>query len=256
MWRWLFSKKPDFPSYSLLEAEPCRGLPQDLDAQEKSDDFHQRCNRIESELCAQATDESTPGFATFLKEGDGLLQFLSPELKGGCLLAFSSALRAADYARVQVPDKKFSYFCSSPAQAVAGIAQFRERETIRHVALDRCPRCNVFMAVDASRLNSAANLIRVWKIAKSIEIARCNLYLDYARAAAAAGQFLVARDVALELVGHVTAEDPRPHMLLGTLAPRLRDKKLHREARRYLEFLHQDAWVAELGAATRANKGR
>src|SRR5215831_5905094 len=115
MWRWLSSKKNDVPAYSLLEAEPCRGLPEDLDAQEKSEEYKQLYERLESELCAQVTDENTPGFVTFLKEGEGLLQFLTPEFNGGCLLAFSSALRAADYARVQVPKKKFEYFCSSPA---------------------------------------------------------------------------------------------------------------------------------------------
>jgi hypothetical protein len=175
-------------------------------------------------------------------------EFLAPEFKGGCLLAFSSALRAADYARVQVPEKKFEYLCSSPAQAAFGIAELREKAGISHIALDRCPRCKIFTAVDVSNWTSAADLIRVRKIAKAIEMMRCNVYLDYARPAAAAGEFLGARNVALELVGHVTAEDPRAHVLLAKLGLMLRDKKLWREARTYLGVLRQDAAIVQLEA--------
>ena len=113
MWRWFSSKNPDLPSYSLLEATPSRCLPQDLADTENSADYGERRDRIESDLFAQATNESASGFATFRKAGDGLLQFLSPEFDKGCLLVFSNVLRAADYARVQAPKKKFDYFCSS-----------------------------------------------------------------------------------------------------------------------------------------------
>lgn len=246
MWRWFSSKRDAVPTYSLLEAKPCRLLPEDLDAQEKSDEYKRRCDRHEAELCAQGTDENTPAFVTFLKEGRALLQFLAPEFKGGCLLAFSSALRAADYARVQVPEKKFEFLCSSPAQAAFAVTELREKAGISHIALDRCPRCKIFTAVDVSNWTSAANLIRVWKIAKAIELTRCNLYLDYARTAAATGEFLGARNVALELIGHVTAEDPRAHLLLAKLGLMLRDKKLWREARTYLGVLREDAAIAQL----------
>jgi hypothetical protein len=242
--RWFSSKNDGLPTYSLLVVEPCRGLPEGLDAQEKSDEFKQHCRRLEAELFAQTTDESTPGFVTFLKEGQGLLQILAPDFKGGCLLAFSSPLRAADYARVQVPMKKFEYFCSSSAQAVFVIAELRQKAGISYIALDRCPRCEIFTAMDVSNSTSAADLVRIWKIAKAIEMTRCDLYLDYARAAAAAGDFLRARNVALELVGHVTAEDPRAHVLLAKLALMLLDKKLAREARTYLSLLRQDAAIA------------
>lgn len=102
------------------------------------------------------------------------------------------------------------------------------------------------MGVSSS--TSAASLIRVWKVAKAIETIRSSLYLDYALAAAAAGNFVVARDGALELVGLVTMEDPRMHTLLAKLGLMLRDKKLYREARTYLRLLRQDAAIAQLEA--------
>src|SRR5215467_15446088 len=187
MWRWFSSQKDGFPAYSLLQREPRRAHPEDLDVQEKSDEYKLRYKRLGSELCAQVTDENTPRFFHFLKEKGQQLQVLTPEFNGGCLLAFSSALRAADYARVQVPKKKFEYFCSSPAQAAFGITEMREKAGVSHIALDRCPRCNVFTAVGTLNWTSPTDLILLWKTAKAIEITRCNLYLDYARAAAAKG---------------------------------------------------------------------
>jgi len=251
MWRWLSAGKDELPSYSLLNAVPSRGLPQELADREASADYEQWRDRIEADLFSEATNESAPGFATFLKSGDGLLQILLPESDKGCLLAFSTVLRAADYARTQAPQRKFEFFCSSAAQVVTGVAELRERAGIDHVALDRCPRCSTFMIVGSSSLDTPANVIKVWKISKATEIARCNLYCDYAQAAARAGQLLVARDVALELVGHVTAEDPRVHLLLGKLAVQLRDKTLLREAKRFLILLKHGEIVEELQEAHR-----
>ena len=204
MWRWFSSEKDGFPPYSLLEREPRRAHPEDLDAQEKSDEYKLRYKRLGSELCAQVTDENTPRFFHFLKEKGQQLQVLTPEFNGGCLLAFSSALRAADYARVRVPEKKFDHAYSSPAQAAFGITELRKKVGTSHIVLDECPRCNIFTPVDTSNWTSA-DLIRVWKLAKAIEMTRCNLYLAYARVVAATGKFLKARNVLLELVGHVTA---------------------------------------------------
>jgi hypothetical protein len=254
MLSWFSSKKDDFPSYSLLEATPSRGIPQDLADREDSADYHARRDRVESELFANVTDESAPGFATFLKAGDGLLQLRLPELDAGCLLVFSHALRAADYAKVEAPESKFHYFCSSAEQVVSVVAEFRECARIGHVALDRCPRCNVFTALGAASLDSAVKVVQAWKISKATEIARCRLYFEYAQSAAKNGQFLVARDVALELVGHVTAEDPRVHLLLGKLAIQLQDKRLLLEAKHFLVLLKQDTAVEALQYAAKMKR--
>jgi hypothetical protein len=254
MFGWSSSKKGDLPSYSLIDAVPCRGLPQDLSDRENSAEHCGWRDKIESESFAEIADQTAPGFATFLKAGNGLLNVRLPEVEGGCLLVFSNVLRAADYARVQVPEKEFQFFCSSAEQVVSVVADFRQHGGISHVALDRCPRCDVFTVLSPSSLDSAAKVVHTWKIWKATEIARCGLYFGYAQAAARAGQFLVARDVALELVGHVTVEDARVHLLLGKLAIMLMDKRLLREAKDFLVFLKQNAIVEELGDAQKTKR--
>lgn len=249
MFRWFTRRRDNGPFYSLLKTVPSRGIPQDLAEREASADFDQWRSRIEADLAAQAHQEDEPNFATFLKAGNGLLQFQLPQSGGRCLLAFSTPLRAADYASVQVPEQTFQFFCSSAKEIVLVVREFCERGGTTDVALDRCPRCNVFATVKAAGLDSAAKVIQIWNVSKAAEIARCGLYWDYARSAARSGQFLVARDVALELVGHVTAEDPRSHLLLGRLAIQLRDKRLLREAKEFLAFMRQDWAIAELQSA-------
>ncbi|HMK22727.1 MAG TPA: hypothetical protein VK466_10360, partial [Terriglobales bacterium] len=191
------------------------------------------------------------GFFTFLKSGNGLLQMFLPQQEAGCLLAFSSPLRAADYASVAAPKQTFEYFCSSPKQVVLVVNEFRERAGFRHIALDRCPRCEVITTFSASNLDSAAKVIHMQNIFKATEIARCGLYWSYARSAARSREFLCARDVTLELVGHVTPEDPRSHLLLGKLAIQLEDQQLLREAQEYLAVLKQDWAMKELETAER-----
>lgn len=129
------------------------------------------------------------------------------------------------------------------------VTDFRLHGGISHVALDRCPRCGVFTVLGSSSLHNAAKVVENWKIWKATEIAGCRLYFGYAQAAARAGQFLVARDVALELVGHVTIQDARVHLLLGKLAITLMNKRLLREAKEFLVFLKQNAVVQELADA-------
>jgi hypothetical protein len=231
-----------------LKAAPSRGLPQDLAEQEASTDHDQCRDRIQSELSDRAPNEDAP-LLTFLKSGNGLLQLEMPQLDGMCLLAFSSPLRAADYASEAAPERKFEYFCSSARQAALVVAEFFQYANVRHVALDRCPRCNIFTTIAASSLNSATSIIQTYIIFKATEVARCNLYWNYARTAARNGHHLCARDVALELVGHVTAEDARTHLLLGKLAIQLNDKRLLREAKDFLAVLRETWAIEELRQA-------
>jgi hypothetical protein len=147
---------------------------------------------------------------------------------------------------VAAPKQTFAYFCASPKQFVFVVNELRERAGVRHIALDRCPRCEVFTTANASNFDSAAKVIQMLNIFKATEIARGGLYRDYARSAARSGEFLCARDVALELVGHVTAEDARSHLLLGKLAIHLHDKRLLHEAKEFLAVLRQDWAIEEL----------
>jgi hypothetical protein len=252
---WPFgAKKNVLPSYSLLVSVPSRGLPDDLSKQEQSEDFSGWCERIQSQLLDEQTDENTPGFAIFLETGEGLLQIHLPERKGLCLLAFSTPLRAADYARVQMPREEFQCIGSSPHGTGLVVRACREQAGTTHVALDRCPRCPTFAALDGSALDTAAKVIRVWKISAATEIARTNLYRNYARSAARNGDLDLARAVALEIVGHVTSQDPLTHLLLGKLGIRSRDRSLLRDAHSFLAFLRQDALAEELRNAEQSSE--
>jgi hypothetical protein len=252
MFQWFFRcNRESSPSYSLLRAVPNRGLPKELADREASSDHEGWRDQIERDFFSQAWDEDEPSFLTFLKSGNGLLQMSLPQQKGGCLLAFSSPLRAADYASVAAPKQAFEYFCSSPKQVVFVVNEFRERAGVRHIALDRCPRCEVFTTFGTSAFDSASKVIKLRNIFKATEIARCGLYWEYARSAARSGEFLRARDVGLELVGHVTLEDPRSHLLLGKLGIQLKDRQLLREAKEFLAVLKQDCAIKELETAER-----
>src|SRR5262249_35594288 len=141
MFQWFKpANQQSLASYSLLSTLPSAGLPQDLADRETSSDHQEWRDQIERDLMAQGCDEDEPNFLTFLKSGDGLLQMRLPDMEGGCLLAFSSPTRAADYAGAALPKQTFAYFCSSPKQAVLVVNDFRERAGVRHIALDRCPR--------------------------------------------------------------------------------------------------------------------
>lgn len=248
---WPFRKKSSIPSYSLLDAEPCRGVPKGLSDREASSDFDATVERIRADLLSQPPDFDADNFAIFITFGDGLLQLQVPE--GRCLLVFSSRVRAADYIRVQVPDRadQLGFFVSTARNAANVIPHFREHAAIDAVALDRCPRCNIFACLDPDAMNKPENLIGAWAISISREIGRRDLYWSYARNLAREGELVQARNLALELIGHVTPHDVKTHLLIGKLAIRLNDRKLLREAKRYLEFLGAPRAATELHALER-----
>ena len=127
-----------------------------------------------------------------------------------------------------------------------------ERTGIEQVALDRCPRCGTFAVFGSDSVTTAEKAIDCWSIFKAGELARLDLYLNYARAAACAGRLAMARDVALETVAHVSLDDPRAHLLLGQVAVALRDRDLLREAKDFLRFLKAGSWEQKLDEAVRS----
>ena len=80
------------------------------------------------------------------------------------------------------------------------------------------------------------------------------LYVEYALKAARTGQLETALDVALETVGHISVEDPRPHLLIGELAVLLRDPTLLQEAQTFLRFFKHEPWEQKLAVV--AESGR
>src|SRR5262249_53789590 len=115
--------------------------------------------------------------------------------------------------------------------------------------VDRCPRCNLCTSIGIPPNFAASDVLPIWLIFKSGELARAHAYFAFALQSARENRLDVARDVALETAGHVTMEDPRVHLLLGRIGIATNDKTLLREAKSFLAFLKDDARLAKLDAS-------
>jgi hypothetical protein len=127
-----------------------------------------------------------------------------------------------------------------------------EAAGVKRFTLDRCPRCEIFTVIGSGSVKTADDLLTLWAISKAMELTRADLYFAFALDSAHSGQLEVARSVALETIGHVTLEDPRPHLLLGQLGVVLRDRRLVEEARAFLRFLKFDEWEQKLDDVARS----
>ena len=250
---WLTGKRSckELPEYSALRSTPTRQLPPDLADAEESESFTASREIFELELCKppRRPPEDEPLFTELLEaNGSGVVTFTVPDHGGQCLLVFSTPLRARDYAQsLLTSGLSVRYVSSSPLQLVHLLRGVEVGTAgIKKIALDRCPRCSILSFIGVTSQITSDSLIRIWCIYKATEIARGNLYFSYALESARAGRIEIARDVALEMVGHVNLEDPRPHLLLGQLALKLRDRKLLREAKAFLRFLKLDRWEQKL----------
>jgi hypothetical protein len=112
----------------------------------------------------------------------------------------------------------------------------------------------IFTVTGIRSLETPADLLVLWAIHKATEAARLELYLAYALRSAKAGHVEAARDVALEAVGHVNLEDPRPHLLLGELAVALGDRRLLQDAQRFLRFFEHEPWEQKLAVAVKSGE--
>ncbi len=248
---WLTGKRnrKELPEYSALRLTPTRGVPPDLKEAEDSESFATSQENLQCELRKPPRRplDDEPLFMELLEaKGSGVVTLTLPDDGGRCLPVFSTPLRAFDYVQTLLArGPAVRYLYSSPLELVQ---MFHDIEAmgIKTLALDRCPRCSIFTNVGTSSLKTSDDLIGVWSIFKATQLVRGDLYFSYALEAARAGRIEIARDVALETVGHVDLEDPRPHVLLGQLAVKLRDQELLREAKKFLRFLKLDRWERKL----------
>lgn len=186
-------------------------------------------------------------------QGSGVVQFRSRAGDAICLMAFSSPLRAADYARLKIQDRdRLQFLACSAREAADVIKQCRVKAGTTHIAINRCPRCPICPPINVSSINSASDIVKVFTICAATDLAHVNLYRNYALEAARNGDLVRARDVALELVGHVTPHDAPTHLLLGKLALRLGDEQLLREAKAFLQHFGETALSDQLGQAEQA----
>jgi len=253
---WLLGRKRgELPLYDGLQSQPSRGLPPELAGREADESFAARVEALRRELLEppRRPDDDAPLFVVLLDAGGrGVVTLDLPGDGGRCLTAFSTPVRAADYVQtLMAAGPRAQYLHSSPEEFARLLGDL-EGVGIGVFAPDRCPRCPTFNIVATDSVRTADDALAVWAVFKSSQRARADLYFEFALDAARAGRLEVARDVALEAVGHVTMEDPRPHLLLGQLGVGLGNRGLVREAKAFLGFLRLDAWERKLDEVVRS----
>jgi len=248
-WLTRTKNRKELPEYSALRSTPTRGLPPDLAEAEGSESFAISRENFERELrkLPRRPLEDEPLFMELLEaDGSGVVTIILPDHSGQCLPVFSTPFRAFDYVQTLLASgPSVRYLSSSPLELVQMLHDI-EAIGVKTLALDRCPRCSIFTTTGTCSLKTSDDLIGLWSIFKATQLARENLYLSYALESARARRIEIARDVALETVGHVDLEDPRPHLLLAQLAVKLKDRQLLREAKAFLQFLKLDRWERKL----------
>jgi hypothetical protein len=237
------------PFYTALERNRLRKNRCDFSDLENSPEIDRLRAEFEPELLSlpRRPAEDEPLLTSLLVPPSGFFTVTLPN-STPCLLTFSTPLRAAEYARIHAELLQFRYLSSSPKEFVQMLGDLR-RPGIQNFALDVCPHCMIFPALKSNSKLAAADVLKIWAIQKSGELAREALYFARAKEAADRGDLQKAKETALEAIQHVTADSARLHLLLGKIALSLKEKGVFREAEAFLEFLHAKQSVRELLAA-------
>jgi hypothetical protein len=244
------SKKAEYvPHYSALRENPTRGLPTELEQQEGSESFIALQESLQEDLLdgAQRPAIETTLFTMLIDSDRNFVALTLPE-NARCIPVFSTPFRAADYIRGLLNrGPRLQYLCSNSIEFLQVVRNF-EDSGIEWLVIDRCPRCSDVSigGIGVSSIKAPDDAVVLWVIHKAGELARAQLYCAFALESARAGKLELARDVALEAVGHVTMEDPRLHLLLGKIAIVRGDRRLLGEAKAFLEFFGMDSWHRKL----------
>lgn len=258
MLSWFRKKRSLWPAYSLLREMPSRGLPNRLHDAEAAPSFAERTAVLREHL---EKPGQRPPIDALLFTGlvganhRGLMTLRSAEGEM-CVLVFTTPIRAADYSYTRISaDRPAGLVDASPEQLLEPLREL-DRQRATWFTLDLCPRCQALTVVAVRSMKSPEDLVGVWALHESMELARLELYDRFAWNAAREGRLELARDVALETVGHVRIEHPRGHFLLGELALALADRTLLQEARVFLSVLGQEQCVQRLEADVAAGRPR
>jgi hypothetical protein len=250
MLKWLFRHKKidEVPHYSALKATPTRDLPPEVGEDEESQSFNARRDTLEQALLdpVQRPPIEAPLFTELLAKERGFVTLTLPSDGAQCVPVFSTAFRAADYIRTLLNQGPRAQYLSSSPQQFVHMLRDLEEIGIERLTLDPCPRCQTLTIIDSRSIKVPDDAVRCWAIIKSSELARAELYFTHALESARTGFLELARDVALEAVGHVTMEDPRLHLLLGQVAIGLGDRRLLGEAKAFLDFFNFEQWRRKL----------
>lgn len=246
-----------FPLYTQLKKTPSRGLPSELVKAEKTAEHLTRQDAFEMELSSSSLlpKPDAPALTIFVQGGANLLTIPAPDDAGTpCIPLFSERWRAVDFARMRFADRSDISFAIMSAEGFVSTLRDVEKAGQFVFTIDCCPRCREFIHYETSLADEADYLVRMIAVHKATELARRHLYYQYALAKARMGHHVMAREVLLETVGHVTMADPDTHLLLGQLGVAMDDEELVREAHEHLRFFGSGAWDRKLDAVEMTRK--
>ncbi len=238
------------PYYTGLERHSLGKVRCDFSDLENSPEMGPLRTEFESELLSlpRCPTEDEPLLTSLAVGPSGFFTVTLPN-STPCLLTFSTPLRACEYARMHAGSLQCRYLSSSPKEFVQMLGDLRRYGNIQSFALDVCPHCMTFTVLATNSMLTPTDVLKIWAIHKSGELARESLYFARAKEAAGRGDLQEAKETALEAVQHVTTDSARLHLLLGKIALSLKEQKLFREAEAFLEFLDAKRSVQELLAA-------
>jgi hypothetical protein len=231
----------ELPQYTQLQSGIGPDRPANIaDAERESPLLIAQANELKTELqrppLRPADDKA---ILVIITDGRGPISMVAPTGEQ-CLLFFTSPYAASDYQRLRLRDMSSLLLAVSSASEVVRMLP-AVKASASFMTIDKCPRCPDAAVMPTDVMTMPDRIIYVWSAFMATKKARSDMYLSFANKARDAGNFALARDIALAQVAHVTPDDSRAHQLLHDVAVELHDATLQREADAYLAFLHAPA---------------
>jgi hypothetical protein len=243
------TKRREVPMYARLLSTPTRRMPADLLERERGPEHA----RHREWLLAHWQERPVPPEEAIVLFTlvSGPRGFVAMPLPDGARAAlyFTSPMRAMDYRECVDLQGDGAKFMSLTLSGFLKMLRDIDRMGVRHLILDRCPRCHISVVITAASIQDTSAAWRMIGIQWANALARQRTFTEYARETARSGLWDVARDVALEAVGHVNLESEELHLLIGNIGVATSDSILAGEALNFLRVLRADA---EAGLLQRA----
>ena len=147
--------------------------------------------------------DETPWFMVPVTS-QGVIMLRNPDGDGQSLLIFSSQFRCLDYGMTQMADLTMVRLLPQNLRQIVELLRKVENADVRHFVLDRCPRCSYALVVRTEPFQTPEEFRELFIHQKATELARQELYFEFAIYSAQNGNTQLALDVALETVGRVT----------------------------------------------------
>jgi len=215
------------PYYTELERNRLGKIRRDFSDLENSPKINRLRTEYESELLSlpRRPAEDEPLLASLIVPPSGFFTVTLPD-STPCLLTFSTPLGRVKYARIRAGSVQLQYLPSSPKKFVQLLGKLKSYGNIQSFVLDVCPHCMTFPRLNTNSMLAPADVLQIWAIHKSGELARESLYFASANEAAGRGNLQEAKETTVEAIQHVTNGLGAPSSPAGQDRSLLREKKV------------------------------